>query len=328
MNSATAPEALVEVQVQVQPQQVQQVRWLAATSSSAFAAWMQDMQARVEAALGHALPPAGAAPARLHDAMRYAVLGGGKRVRALLLYAAGEMVGARLDALDTPAAAVEMVHAYSLIHDDLPCMDDDDLRRGKPTVHIEFDEATAILAGDALQAQAVLILAGRRAAHDAQAQLDMLEVLAQASGSRGMCGGQQIDLNSTGASLSEPELELMHIHKTGALIRASVTLGALCGNPMSAALREKLDHFAKCIGLLFQVVDDILDATVDTVTLGKTAGKDKKAGKPTYVSILGLAPARRKAQDLLDDALASLEPFGARAQRLRELAQFIAKRSF
>ena len=332
MNSATAPQAVLEMEVQAQAQaqaqQVQKVRSQAATRSSVFAAWMQDMQARVEAALGHALPPAGAAPARLHDAMRYAVLGGGKRVRPLLLYAAGEMAGAGLDALDTPAAAVEMIHAYSLIHDDLPCMDDDALRRGKPTVHIEFDQATAILAGDALQAQAVLILAGRRAAPDAQAQLDMLLVLAQASGSRGMCGGQQIDLDSTGASLSEPELELMHIHKTGALIRASVTLGALCGNQMSAALREKLDHFAKCIGLLFQVVDDILDATVDTATLGKTAGKDKKAGKPTYVSILGLTEARRKAQDLLDHALASLEPFGARAQRLRELAQFIARRSF
>ena len=328
MNSATAPQAVLEMEVQAQAQRVQNVRSQAATRSSVFAAWMQDMQARVEAALGHALPPAGAAPARLHDAMRYAVLGGGKRVRPLLLYAAGEMVGAGLDALDTPAAAVEMIHAYSLIHDDLPCMDDDALRRGKPAVHIEFDQATAILAGDALQAQAVLILAGRRAAPDAQAQLDMLLVLAQASGSRGMCGGQQLDLDSTGASLSEPELELMHIHKTGALIRASVTLGALCGNQMSAALREKLDHFAKCIGLLFQVVDDILDATVDTATLGKTAGKDKKAGKPTYVSILGLTEARRKAQDLLDHALASLEPFGARAQRLRELAQFIARRSF
>ena len=328
MNSATAPQAVLEMEVQAQAQQGQKVRSQAAARSSVFAAWMQDMQARVEAALGHALPPAGAAPARLHDAMRYAVLGGGKRVRPLLLYAAGEMAGAGLDALDTPAAAVEMIHAYSLIHDDLPCMDDDALRRGKPTVHIEFDQATAILAGDALQAQAVLILAGRRAAPDAQAQLDMLLVLAQASGSRGMCGGQQIDLDSTGASLSEPELELMHIHKTGALIRASVTLGALCGNQMSAALREKLDHFAKCIGLLFQVVDDILDATVDTATLGKTAGKDKKAGKPTYVSILGLTEARRKAQDLLVDALVSLEPFGARAQRLRELAQFIARRSF
>ena len=328
MNSATAPQAVLEMEVQAQAQQGQKVRSQAAARSSVFAAWMQDMQARVEAALGHALPPAGAAPARLHDAMRYAVLGGGKRVRPLLLYAAGEMAGAGLDALDTPAAAVEMIHAYSLIHDDLPCMDDDALRRGKPTVHIEFDQATAILAGDALQAQAVLILAGRRAAPDAQAQLDMLLVLAQASGSRGMCGGQQLDLDSTGASLSEPELELMHIHKTGALIRASVTLGALCGNQMSAALREKLDHFAKCIGLLFQVVDDILDATVDTATLGKTAGKDKKAGKPTYVSILGLTEARRKAQDLLVDALASLEPFGARAQRLREIAQFIAKRSF
>ena len=317
-----------------------------------FAAWMQDVHARMEAVLDALLPPAAAAPARLHDAMRYAVLGGGKRVRPLLVFAAGAVVEAALDALDRPAAAVEMIHAYSLIHDDLPSMDDDALRRGKPTVHIEFDEATAILAGDALHAQAVLVMTHRTAAAvipaeitagitadrtagtapvaapDAAARLEMLHLLAQASGSRGMCGGQQIDLDATGKTLSEAELEWMHIHKTGALIRASVTLGALCGRPLSETLRGRLDHYAKCIGLLFQVVDDILDATADTATLGKTAGKDKKAGKPTYVSILGLAAARRKAQDLHADALAALEPFGVRAQRLRELAHFIAKRRF
>ena len=321
-----------------------------------FAAWMQDVHARMEAVLDALLPPAAAEPARLHDAMRYAVLGGGKRVRPLLVFAAGAVVEAALDALDRPAAAVEMIHAYSLIHDDLPSMDDDALRRGKPTVHIEFDEATAILAGDALHAQAVLVMthhtaaavipamipagipagitadrtagAAPVAAPGAAERLEMLHLLAQASGSRGMCGGQQIDLDATGKTLSEAELEWMHIHKTGALIRASVTLGALCGKPLSETLRGRLDHYAKCIGLLFQVVDDILDATADTATLGKTAGKDKKAGKPTYVSILGLAAARRKAQDLHADALAALEPFGVRAQRLRELAHFIAKRRF
>ena len=305
-------------------------------AAAGFASWMQGVQRRVETALGQLLPPSNVAPARLHDAMRYAVLGGGKRVRPLLVFAAGELAGADPAWLERPAAAVEMIHAYSLIHDDLPCMDDDAVRRGKPTVHIEFDEATAILAGDALQAQVVLVLAGSGgvppdaavAMPSAAVRLEMLEVLAQAFGSRGMCGGQQIDLEATGKTLSEPELEWMHIHKTGALIRASVTLGALCGQTLSAAERDQLDRYAQSIGLLFQVVDDILDATTETATLGKTAGKDKKAGKATYVSILGLAAARRKAQQLHDAALAALAPFGARARRLTELAQFIAKRSF
>lgn len=294
-----------------------------------FSAWMSGVQTRMETALGRLLPPAGAMPTRLHDAMRYAVLGGGKRVRPLLAFAAGEVVDAPEQSLEVVSGAVEMIHAYSLVHDDLPCMDNDDLRRGRPTVHIEFDYATALLAGDALQAQAILILSDRQVAPDAAGQLEMLRVLAQASGSRGMCGGQQIDLDAVGKPLTEPELELMHIHKTGALIRASVTLGTLCGTrklaPDEAA---KLDHYAKCTGLLFQVVDDILDVTQDSATLGKTAGKDAKDDKPTYVSILGLAEARRKAQTLLEDAVSSLAPFGERARRLRELAEFITRRSF
>ena len=298
------------------------------TADQPFAAWMQDLHTRMEACLAALLPPASTAPARLHDAMRYAVLGGGKRVRPLLVFAAGELTRAGRDALDIPAMAVEIVHAYSLVHDDLPCMDDDILRRGRPTVHIEFDQATAILAGDALQALAMYLLASRRAAPDAAAQLKMLEVLGLACGSRGMCGGQQIDMDAAGTFLTEAELEMMHVHKTGALIRASVTLGALCGAPLAASERAALDHFAKCAGLLFQVVDDILDATADSATLGKTAGKDQHAGKATYVSILGLAGARLRAQELLDDGLLALEPFGARAQRLRELARFIAQRSF
>ncbi len=293
-----------------------------------FSAWMQDVQSRMETCLAALLPPASVAPARLHDAMRYAVLGGGKRVRPLLVYAAGELTGAGREALDIPAMAVEIVHAYSLVHDDLPCMDDDILRRGRPTVHIEFDQATAILAGDALQALAMHLLASRRAGSDLAAQLEMLEVLGLACGSRGMCGGQQLDMDAVGEALTEPALEMMHIHKTGALIRAAVTLGTLCGAPLAAAERTRLDHYAKCAGLLFQVVDDILDSTQDSATLGKTAGKDKHAGKPTYVSILGLAGARLRAQELLDDGLSALEPFGARAQRLRELARFIAQRSF
>lgn len=294
----------------------------------AFDDWMRVVQARMEGALARFLPAADALPERLHDAMRYAVLGGGKRVRPLLVFAAGELAGADGDLLEVPAAAVEMIHAYSLVHDDLPCMDDDSLRRGKPTVHVEFDYATALLAGDALQAQAFHLLAAQRAAHDAAMQLRMVELLGRAAGSRGMCGGQQIDLDAIGKPLSEPELELMHIHKTGALIRASVLLGAHAGNPLPAGDLARLDHYAKTAGLLFQVVDDILDATADTATLGKTAGKDAKDDKPTYVSILGLAPARRKAADLLEAALGAVAPFGARAARLEGLVRFIAGRSF
>jgi farnesyl diphosphate synthase len=301
---------------------------MTATASPAFGEWMAAVQARMEGALARLLPPVDALPPRLHDAMRYAVLGGGKRVRPLLIFGAGELAGADPVALEIPAAAIEMIHAYSLVHDDLPCMDDDSLRRGKPTVHVEFDYATALLAGDALQAQAFHVLAAHPVAADAAAQLRMVELLAQAAGSRGMCGGQQIDLDAVGRELSEPELELMHIHKTGALIRASVNLGALCGRPLAASERERLDHYAKCAGLLFQVVDDILDATADTSILGKTAGKDEKDDKPTYVSILGLAAAQRKAEDLLAASLESLAPFGDRGARLAALAQFIAKRSF
>ena len=289
---------------------------------------MGSVQQRMEQVLARMLPPLDALPARLHDAMRYAVLGGGKRVRPLLVFGAGELSGAAAEALDIPAAAVEMIHAYSLVHDDLPCMDDDTLRRGKPTVHVEFDYATALLAGDALQAQAFQLMAAHPAAGDAATQLRMLEILARAAGSRGMCGGQQIDLDAVGRAISEPELESMHIHKTGALIRASVSLGALAGVPLSAQQNAGLDHYAKCVGLLFQVVDDVLDATADTATLGKTAGKDHDQRKPTYVSILGLAPARRRVTELRDAALAALAPFDGGARRLSELAQFIAGRTF
>ena len=294
----------------------------------AFREWMAAVQSRMETTLARLLPAADALPAKLHDAMRYAVLGGGKRVRPLLVFGAGEFAGATPEALEIPAAALEMIHAYSLVHDDLPCMDNDSLRRGKPTVHVEFDYATALLAGDALQAQAFHVLAANPVAADAATQLRMLDVLARAAGSRGMCGGQQLDLDAVGRDLTEPELELMHIHKTGALIRASVNLGALCGEPLDQAERERLDRYAKCAGLLFQVIDDILDATADTTTLGKTAGKDEKDDKPTYVSILGLAAAQRKADDLLTESLDSLAPFGTRGGRLADLARFIARRTF
>ena len=293
-----------------------------------FQGWMGGIQARMEAALGRLLPPAHIVPARLHEAMRYATLEGGKRVRPLLAFAAGEVAGAKPERLEIVAAAVEMVHAYSLVHDDLPCMDDDVLRRGKPTVHVEYDEATAMLVGDALQALAFQLLAEHRLADDPRVQLDMVKTLAVAGGSRGMAGGQQIDLESTGKPLTVPELEFMHVHKTGALIRASVILGISCGAALSAEETGRLDRFAKAIGLAFQVVDDVLDAQASTATLGKTAGKDSKQGKATYVSVLGLPRARELAQDLRGEALAALEAFGPRAARLRELGDFIVLRKF
>ena len=290
--------------------------------------WMAMVQARVERALDRALPAADHSPQRLHQAMRYAVLGSGKRVRPMLACAAGELVEAPAERLDAVACALELIHAYSLVHDDLPCMDDDVLRRGKPTVHVEFDEATALLVGDALQSLAFEVLAGGRLADDPAHQAEMVRTLALASGSRGMVGGQAIDLAAVGASLTLPELEFMHILKTGALIRASVALGARCGTPLEGPAADRLDRYAKCVGLAFQVVDDVLDAEAPTATLGKTAGKDAAQGKPTYVSLLGVTRAKALAQDLRRDAHAALEPFGSRAARLRDLADFIVTREF
>jgi farnesyl diphosphate synthase len=289
---------------------------------------MGGVQARMEAVLARLLPAAQLAPARLHEAMRYATLEGGKRVRPLLTFAAGAVAQARPERLEIAAAAVELMHAYSLVHDDLPCMDDDVLRRGKPTVHVEYDEATALLVGDALQSLAFQLLAEHALADDASGQLEMVKLLASAAGSRGMAGGQQIDLEATGKPLSAPELESMHIHKTGALIRASVLLGASCGGALDAKLRERLDQYAKNVGLAFQVVDDVLDHEASTATLGKTAGKDSRQGKATYVSVMGLARARELAGELRHNALLALEPLGAPARRLRELADFIVLRKF
>ena len=254
---------------------------------------MGGVQARMESALGRLLPAAHLAPARLHEAMRYAALEGGKRVRPLLAFAAGEVSGASPERVEVAAAAVEMIHAYSLVHDDMPCMDDDVLRRGKPTVHVEYDEATALLVGDALQSLAFQVLSENTLAEKRETQLEMLRLLAVAAGSRGMAGGQQIDLDSTGKSLGLPELELMHIHKTGALIRAAVLLGFLSGEKIDQEERQKLDKYAKAVGLAFQVVDDVLDHEASTATLGKTAGKDSKQGKSTYVSAVG---ARRRGR--------------------------------
>jgi farnesyl diphosphate synthase len=293
-----------------------------------FQGWVGAQQARFEDVLRELLPRTEVAPQRLHEAMRYAVLDGGKRVRPLLAFAAGELAGAQQARVDVAAAAVELIHAYSLVHDDMPCMDDDVLRRGKPTCHVQYDEATALLVGDSLQALAFQLLAQQCLSDDAARQLEMVKLLAVASGSRGMAGGQAIDLASVGKALTLPELEFMHIHKTGALIRAAILLGAYCGDQMGGDQLDRLDRFGKLIGLAFQVVDDVLDCEADTVTLGKTAGKDADNDKPTYVSLLGLQAARDMAQRLHGEALETLAGFGPAAQRLRELADFIVLRKY
>lgn len=294
---------------------------------SDFSSWSVAHQARFEEVLCKLLPSAELAPQYLHQAMRYAVLEGGKRVRPLLVFAAGELVAAEQSRLNMAAAAVELIHAYSLVHDDMPCMDDDVLRRGKPTCHVQYGEATALLVGDSLQTLAFQLLAEHRLNDDAARQLAMIKTLAVASGSRGMAGGQAMDLENIGKALSLQELEMMHIHKTGALIRAAVLLGAQCAE-ISESKLAKLDHFAKCIGLAFQVVDDVLDSVADTKTLGKTAGKDADNHKPTYVTLLGVHAAREMVKTLHQDALESLVEFGGAAQRLRDLADFIVLRKF
>ncbi len=280
----------------------------------------------MEGALASLLPAATATPNRLHEAMRYSTLGGGKRVRAMLAFAAGELTGAPRGRVDIVASAVEMIHAYSLIHDDLPCMDDDVLRRGKPTCHIEFDEATALLAGDALQALAFQLVTAHQLCDDAATQLRLVDTFAHACGSRGMAGGQAVDLANVGKQISLPELEFMHILKTGALIRAAVLMGAACGQSAGPEQQSALDRYSQCVGLAFQVVDDILDEESSTESLGKTAGKDKEQGKPTYVSLLGLSAAKSFAAELLADAEAALADFDGRAVRLKELAMFIVNR--
>ena len=296
--------------------------------SADFQDWTRSCQVRIENFLQTLLPAPDVVPERLHEAMRYTVLGGGKRVRPLLAFAAGELCSANQEKVTIVAAAVELIHAYSLVHDDLPCMDNDVLRRGKPTCHVEYGEAIALLAGDSLQSLAFQLLAEHSLADSAQTQLEMISRLAQAAGSRGMAGGQAVDLASVGKTLSLPELEFMHIHKTGALIRAAVVLGAYCGNKLPEKELESLDHFAKCVGLAFQVVDDVLDAEATTATLGKTAGKDADNNKPTYVSILGSSQARELSEELRQDAYGSLEIFGERAQQLRHVTDFIIQRKF
>ena len=295
--------------------------------SVSFQERIPDYSARIEKVLDRWLPPAEKLPQRLHSAMRYAVLGGGKRLRPLLIYATGETLGLPPERLDGPAAAVEIIHAYSLIHDDLPAMDDDALRRGRPTCHIAYDEATAILAGDALQVLAFSILAEDKAMTVSPAvRVEMLRTVANASGSAGMAGGQAIDLGAEGKQLDLAELELMHIYKTGALIRASVSLAAQSAPGLAAETLTALDRYAKCIGLAFQIQDDILDVEGETEKLGKQAGADSARRKPTYPSILGLERSRSRAKELKDDAVGALAPFGDASEPLVWLASYIVER--
>jgi len=286
---------------------------------AAFARWRQRVEARLEAAL----PDAGQAPQTLHAAMRYAVLGGGKRLRPLLVYASGAATGADEALLDGPAAAVELIHAFSLVHDDLPAMDDDELRRGRPTLHVAFDEATAILAGDALQALAFGLLADAPA--DASLRVAWLAALADATGAAGMCGGQALDMAGTGQRLAQAELEQLHALKTGALIRACVRMGAQAGGADAATLAT-LDDYASALGLAFQIRDDILDVEGDSAQLGKTAGKDRAQDKSTYPALLGMDGARAelaRQSRRMDHALAGLPG----ADALRQLGHFAAQRS-
>lgn len=295
-----------------------------------IAPWMRSIQDRFETLAAGQLPDATREPARLHRAMRYAVLDGGKRIRPLLAFAAGETTQAEASALDHVALAVEYVHAYSLVHDDMPCMDDDVLRRGKPTVHVAFDEATAMLAGDALQAEAFRVLG--EAPLDAVIRLELMQRLARAAGTDGMCGGQAIDLEATGREFDANQLEQMHRMKTGALLAASVMMGARAGrvsDEAQARVFAALEKYAQAIGLAFQIVDDILDVESSSAELGKTAGKDQAQNKATYVSVLGMATAKERAARLRDAAIAALDETGLpviRTTRLRQLADVIVAR--
>ncbi|MDO1509674.1 MULTISPECIES: polyprenyl synthetase family protein [unclassified Neisseria] len=288
-------------------------------------AWQQKAQAQTELVLERMMPSENIVPHILHQAMRYVTLGGGKRLRPLLVLAASELGNADAAATEQAMAAVELIHVYSLVHDDMPAMDNDSLRRGKPTCHVQYDEATALLVGDALQTLAFDVLSQPTALPPAR-QLKMVGVLARASGSLGMAGGQAIDLANVGKPMTQAALEHMHGLKTGALIRAAVMLGALCCPDLNDSDIERLDDYARKLGLAFQVIDDVLDCEADTATLGKTAGKDADNDKPTYVKLMGLTEARTYAETLIGEAVVLLEPFGSRAAHLRLLAEFVTAR--
>ncbi len=297
------------------------------SSVDLFQEWLTSHSARTEAALDVLLDSAQTNPLRLHEAMRYAAQGGGKRIRPLLVYAAGQLgdveSASKQIALDTAAVAIECIHAYSLVHDDMPCMDDDDLRRGRPTVHKAYDEATALLVGDALQTRAFEILANAKCGSDVR--LAMISALASASGSRGMAGGQAIDLESVGKKLDLAGLKQMHAMKTGALLSCAVQLGGIAAE-LNATQMAHLQNYSQALGLAFQIVDDVLDATADSQTLGKTAGKDAINDKPTYVTLMGLDYAQKTAQELQETAIASLDSFGNKAQALKDLAFLVVNR--
>lgn len=294
---------------------------------TSFGEWVAAVQQRTESALDRFLPAESIAPARLHDAMRYAVLGGGKRIRPLLCHAAGALSGATPESLDAAACAVELIHAYSLVHDDLPCMDNDVLRRGKPTLHVQFGEAPALLAGDALQALAFEVLLPEDQSVEPALAARLCRQLARAAGWDGMAGGQAIDLAGVGQQLDQASLEDMHRRKTGALLLASVEMGGAAAGA-SAAQLAAMARYGRALGLAFQVVDDILDVTADSATLGKTAGKDAAADKPTFVSLLGLAAAQAYADDLLAQAHQALDQAGLRqAAYLHAIADWVVRRS-
>lgn len=295
-----------------------------------FYAWTQACQARIERTLAERLPAASITPPRLHEAMRYAVLDGGKRVRPLLAFAAGEVTGADVENVQHAAAAVELIHAYSLVHDDMPAMDNDVLRRGKPTVHVQFGEAQALLAGDALQTLAFEFLTPLDGSVPAAVQAACVGLLARASGYQGMAGGQAIDLASVGQRLTEDQLRQMHRLKTGALLLCSVQMGAACVPGVSAPVQAALQRFGEALGLAFQVVDDVLDVTADSATLGKTAGKDEAADKPTYVALMGLEAAKAYADALAQQAMQALADTGlpeARLAALRALTAMVVERN-
>ncbi|MDJ0793125.1 MAG: polyprenyl synthetase family protein [Woeseiaceae bacterium] len=293
--------------------------------SASFEDRIADYQQRVDERLGQALPEAAKVPERLHDAMRYAVFNGGKRVRPLLVYATGECLGVAPGQLDSPAVAIELIHAFSLVHDDLPAMDDDDLRRGKPTVHIQFDEATAILAADALQPLAFSVLAGVAGASDST-RTALVRLVADAAGSVGMTGGQSIDLDAEGKMLSVAELEHMYSLKTGALIHAAIMSACLLCDDLDREHIKALDDFGRLVGVAFQIKDDILDVEGETHVIGKPSGSDEKLDKATYPSLFGLDASRERCDELLEQALARLDRFGDAAASLEWLARYIVAR--
>ncbi len=294
---------------------------------AAFGQQLTQWQTRMEQALASRLPRADEIPTRLHEAMRYSVLGGGKRIRPALVFATGRTLGLADEQVEAAACAIELVHVYSLVHDDLPAMDDDDLRRGRPTCHKAYDEATAVLVGDALQPLAFQLLArDPKLPPDPAIRLKLIDLLAEASGTFGMAGGQAIDLSVQGQAIGITEVEQMHARKTGALIKVSVMMAAACVPTLSAALADNLSRFATAIGVAFQIQDDLLDVLGDVSTLGKATGADSARAKPTYPAVIGVAASQQRMQRLHDEALEALVPFGIRAEPLRLLAQWLLKR--